>query len=677
YGGDFGEFPHDGNFCMDGLVYPNRRPHTGLLELKNAARPLRALGYDGESGELELRNALDFTNAKDALAVRLSVLRGYGGGPGAGGGQSVAGAAAAAGGMPCADGGRQGADAAEAMGEAAGVAGGCGEGSGGCAPTEYVLDIAPHGTARLAARVRRAPAGAAGCAAAGATGPADSAAGATASGATAEGATVATVATAAGAAGVAGADAQAEYVSVPELVASGRLGENASLLAEYVWTKDIAPSIRRGDVAGFDQFILTDGASAAAGAESATSQLHGGGRGAATGGAETGGPAPAGAEAAGEGASGREKYAAARAGVFAWPHTEFGACAGAGAGDGDAVAQSAPDAPRSDACRAGGEPSADAPGMGAQNATSADAGSAGAGSAFCISEDERFITVSGRSFRYVFNRSSGLFDSISADNISYLQKPMEYNIWRAPTDNDRNVRGQWELAGYDRHTAKVYASRVEMRGAGACEKAVITASMSISAVFVQRILEIDAEWAIGADGALRFDIRAKRDAFTPWLPRFGLRLFLPEAFGHAEYFGYGPHESYIDKRRASWLSSFGSTVDGLFEDYIRPQENGSRFGCSRLAIYSRASSACASSGALAVAAVSGAFSFNASRYTQEELAAKKHNFELERSGHTVLCLDYKMSGVGSNSCGPELLPQYRLAEPAFRWQAEIAFGRRR
>jgi beta-galactosidase len=311
--------------------------------------------------------------------------------------------------------------------------------------------------------------------------------------------------------------------------------------------------------------------------------------------------------------------------------------------------------------------------------------------AFCISEDERFITVSGRSFRYVFNRSTGLFDSICADNIPYLQKPMEYNIWRAPTDNDRNVRAQWELAGYDRHTAKVYASGAETRddGDGNGEKAVITVSMSLSAVFVQRILEIEAEWAIDAGGALRFDIRARRDAFTPWLPRFGLRLFLPEAFGYAEYFGYGPHESYIDKRRASWLSSFGSTVDGLFEDYIRPQENGSRFGCSRLAIYSGADAGAgtsadagadvgvgASSGALAVAAVSGAFSFNASRYTQEELAAKKHNFELERSGHTVLCLDYKMSGVGSNSCGPELLPQYRLSEPAFRWQAELAFGRR-
>ena len=59
------------------------------------------------------------------------------------------------------------------------------------------------------------------------------------------------------------------------------------------------------------------------------------------------------------------------------------------------------------------------------------------------------------------------------------------------------------------------------------------------------------------------------------------------------------------------------------------------------------------------------FSFNVSPYTQEELTAKAHNWELEPCGETVLCLDYKMSGVGSNSCGPQLLPQYRLEEESF------------
>jgi beta-galactosidase len=69
YGGDFGDYPNDKNFCMDGLVYPDRRSHTGLLELKNVLRPVRVTGYDRRTGALELRNMLDFTDAEDALEI--------------------------------------------------------------------------------------------------------------------------------------------------------------------------------------------------------------------------------------------------------------------------------------------------------------------------------------------------------------------------------------------------------------------------------------------------------------------------------------------------------------------------------------------------------------------------------------------------------------------------------
>ncbi|MBR6874106.1 MAG: hypothetical protein IKN17_11440 [Ruminococcus sp.] len=57
------------------------------------------------------------------------------------------------------------------------------------------------------------------------------------------------------------------------------------------------------------------------------------------------------------------------------------------------------------------------------------------------------------------------------------------------------------------------------------------------------------------------------------------------------------------------------------------------------------------------------FSFSASEYTQEELAAKAHRGELEKSGYTVLCADFYMAGVGSGSCGPELREEYRIPLP--------------
>ena len=119
------------------------------------------------------------------------------------------------------------------------------------------------------------------------------------------------------------------------------------------------------------------------------------------------------------------------------------------------------------------------------------------------------------------------------------------------------------------------------------------------------------------------------------------------------YFGYGPYESYKDKHRASVKHLYDDTVDGMFEDYIRPQENGNRWNCDYVRL----------TGPLGGLEVTGEeFSFNVSRFTQEELTQKAHNFELEPCGDTVFCLDYRQNGIGSNSCGPELNPRYAMPE---------------
>jgi beta-galactosidase len=98
----------------------------------------------------------------------------------------------------------------------------------------------------------------------------------------------------------------------------------------------------------------------------------------------------------------------------------------------------------------------------------------------------------------------------------------------------------------------------------------------------------------------------------------------------------------------------------MHEDYIKPQENSSHFGCEFVKI---------GNDSLHMKIESGHdFSFNASEYSQEELAKKMHNYELEKSGYSILCIDYKQSGVGSNSCGPYLLDKYQLKEKEFSLQ---------
>lgn len=257
------------------------------------------------------------------------------------------------------------------------------------------------------------------------------------------------------------------------------------------------------------------------------------------------------------------------------------------------------------------------------------------------------ISVAGKDFHYSFNKSTGLFDQLSRGNLPLLTAPMHYNIWRAPTENDRNTKHIWRSGGYDRAVVKVYNASAAKRNG----QALITAEFSVAAVFIQRILTGKAEFLVSPEGEISACINVKTNPGMPFLPRFGIRMFLPKYMDQVSYLGYGPYESYIDKHRASYYGRFNSAVKDMYEDYIFPEENGSHWGCTDL---------CISGGGLKMSVQGNNFSFNASRFTQEELTEKLHNFDLRPSPHTVFCLDYRQSGIGSNNCGPELLEQYRL-----------------
>lgn len=460
YGGDSDEFPHDGNFCMDGLVYPDRRVHTGLLEYKNVYRPARVLSFDQQKGTLTLHNYLDFTDLADYLYICWQML--------------------------C-DG--------EVVQE-------------GRIDSQDMLSVAPHGDGVLTLPL-----------------------------------------------------------AVPQ---KGK----ATLLLHYHLTEEAARTagsvLPEGYCLGFDEVALTT----AENVNQAAKQML----------LPTEPPLTAKAD--------------------------------------QALIQ--------------------------------------------IREDDTSVILTGRDWRYVYDKHTGLFSRMIWHNQNLLERPMEYNIWRAPTDNDRNIKKQWIRAGYDRTVSRAYETKIYFADNETgkkeeqkllTDKVVLESCLSLSAVYLQRILDIRATWTVHGDGSLDVHLDVTRTPHFPFLPRFGLRLFLPQTMTAVTYCGVGPWESYADKRQASHYGLFHSTVRDMHEDYIRPQENGAHTGCDYMTV---------ENGSLALSAVAvvptkaDTFSFQISEYTQEELTRKAHNYELERSPHTVLCLDYAQSGIGSNSCGPELLEQYRL-----------------
>ena len=278
-----------------------------------------------------------------------------------------------------------------------------------------------------------------------------------------------------------------------------------------------------------------------------------------------------------------------------------------------------------------------------------------------VSETDRFLSIRSDTFFYVYNKLSGLFEQLSIDGEELLETPMELNIWRAPTDNDRKIKQEWMDAGYDRSKARAYD--VQWKREGKCVR--IYSTMSVAAVALQRVLDIKAVWEISNRGAISVKMQVKKNMEFPQLPRFGIRLFLKEEYENLKYYGLGPHESYRDKCKSCSHGLYDATVEEQHEDYIRPQENGSHTDCDYVMIEKENQTV--------IAVSPKPFSFNVSYYTQEELARKTHNYELEKSGNTIVCLDYAQNGIGSNSCGPELRDEYQVDEETFVFEIKLLF----
>ncbi|MCD7732747.1 MAG: glycoside hydrolase family 2 [Oscillospiraceae bacterium] len=267
------------------------------------------------------------------------------------------------------------------------------------------------------------------------------------------------------------------------------------------------------------------------------------------------------------------------------------------------------------------------------------------------------VNAGGKTIR--FDRRHGAISAIEIGGRNLLDKPVEWNFFRAPTDND-TMRGDWYQAHLNDYIPKIYETSAEIVG----NAVVIKLSHSFGWSINQPFCTANSEITIDGNGDVTVKTDGKTSNKVELLPRFGLRLFLDKSFDEVRYYGYGPFESYVDKHQASYMGEFSADIADMHEDYIRPQENSSHYGC----LFSEISDG---ENTVRFEAPE-PFSFNASVYTQEELAWRRHKYELEKCGSSVICIDSGMAGVGTHSCGPDLDPKYRIPLPDIHLEFRIS-----
>lgn len=273
-----------------------------------------------------------------------------------------------------------------------------------------------------------------------------------------------------------------------------------------------------------------------------------------------------------------------------------------------------------------------------------------------VTESRRYITVENGDYAFQFDKQTAMLSRAVYKGREFISKSSELAIWRAPTDNDRNVQADWRNAGYDRTLCKVRSLTAKENGGAVT----LEAEVVINAAVYENIISAKINWTVYAGGYIKAEVSAERNTKMPFLPRFGVRFFFNKGFEKVKYTALGPYDNYQDKRHSSWFGSFEDTVTDMYEDYPFPQENGAHTLCENLQI---------SDGKYAVSfkPIEKPFSFNASHFTAELLDAAKHNFELVPLDESVVYIDYKQSGIGSHSCGPGLSDEYKLNEESFSY----------
>jgi len=272
------------------------------------------------------------------------------------------------------------------------------------------------------------------------------------------------------------------------------------------------------------------------------------------------------------------------------------------------------------------------------------------GSYATYTEDSEKLYFSGHDFKYIFNKKYGNFESIIKNGIEQLDDVIKLTVWRAPSDNDRNVKNDWGLTentlhGMNFHNLfnKVYSRELK-------EGKIITTG-SLAGFGRKPFFRYEMYFEVFTDGEIKVGVKGELDEMKTYLPRLGFEFKLPKTHDKFSYFGMGPGENYCDMYSHAIVGLYESSAGKEYVNYVYPQEHGNHTRTKRLAFNDGLTFT-----------TDAAFEFCVSNYTSEMLTVATHTDKLLKDKSVNLRIDYKVSGLGSNSCGPGLIEKYKVKD---------------
>lgn len=295
-----------------------------------------------------------------------------------------------------------------------------------------------------------------------------------------------------------------------------------------------------------------------------------------------------------------------------------------------------------------------------------------------VTENTKFYIFDCGNVKYYFSKHTATFEKIEKDGKNYLsdKKSLLYNpyaavnafvpnIYRYKMDNDMYINGKWREHGFDMMWNRVLSYNVEKVG----YDYKITVDSLFSSPKRSKEFTNKFVYTIFANGDLGVDCTLTREIDNlPYLPRYGFLLNPNEnLFDKVEWEGFGPNENYSDYKEAAKVGVYSKDIKDMFYEYVSPQENGERCGISYLSLSGK------NGAKLSVYAKGDFFSFKVNDFIGKDLLTARHITDLKRGETLELAIDGYFSGVGSNSCGPELPEDKRVTDKVLQFGVYFRF----
>jgi len=266
-----------------------------------------------------------------------------------------------------------------------------------------------------------------------------------------------------------------------------------------------------------------------------------------------------------------------------------------------------------------------------------------------VTQDDKKVTVSGSLVAVVVDKISGAMTSFKIGGRELLQSPMKPNFWRPLTDNDRGNKAEQRLAVWKTasETRKIQSVTVQADETQHVQ-------IQVQASLVQGKAMWTQVYDVYSHGQVTVSCRFEPKGDLPELPRLGMQMGISSNFSQVAWFGRGPWENYWDRKTGSAVGLYESTVEGLWHPYVEPQENGNRTDVRWLTLTNERGYGLLFTGEPVLA-------FSAWPYTQANIEAAEHPYDLKPASYTTLNIDLGQTGVGGdNSWGARPHKAYTL-----------------